>query len=159
MRRNFPTTKFRSDLGESMHEKKCFKCGIVQPISEFYKHSEMGDGHLNKCKTCTKLDVKKRYVMKIDRIRDYEKRRLKTPGRKAKVLEYQRRRRHKHPEKNLARQRLHYALRTGKITRCPCQLCGGARAEAHHVDYSRPFDVRWLCFKCHRTYAHGQKVA
>lgn len=40
--------------------KVCFKCNIEKPLTEYYKHKKMGDGHLNKCKDCTKKDTKKR---------------------------------------------------------------------------------------------------
>lgn len=38
--------------------KNCFKCNKEKPLSEFYKHKEMSDGHVNKCKDCNKIDNK-----------------------------------------------------------------------------------------------------
>lgn len=38
--------------------KICFKCNKEKELTEFYKHPKMGDGHLGKCKECTKLDTK-----------------------------------------------------------------------------------------------------
>ena len=46
--------------------KRCFKCGLLLPLTEFYAHPEMGDGHLNKCKSCARMDVHKNYMKKIE---------------------------------------------------------------------------------------------
>jgi hypothetical protein len=42
------------------------------------------------------------------------------------------------------------ALRSGKISRHPCAICGGEPAHKHHDDYSKPLDVIWLCPKHHK---------
>lgn len=41
-------------------EKICFKCNIRKPLTDYYKHKAMGDGYINKCKDCTKVDAKNR---------------------------------------------------------------------------------------------------
>lgn len=56
-----------------------------------------------------------------------------------------------------ARQAVVRAIRSGVLTRGPCEVCGATPADAHHEDYSRPLDVRWLCERhhgaAHRTVA------
>lgn len=44
-----------------------------------------------------------------------------------------------------ARDAVWSALRSGKLKRKPCEVCGAAKTEAHHLDYSKPLLVRWLC--------------
>jgi hypothetical protein len=57
--------------------KVCFKCLIEKPLTEFYVHKRMGDGHLNKCKECTKKDVKTDYCKNIQNPEWHEKERAR----------------------------------------------------------------------------------
>lgn len=41
--------------------KRCFCCGIEKDLNDFYKHKQMADGHLNKCKKCVVDYSSKRY--------------------------------------------------------------------------------------------------
>jgi hypothetical protein len=138
--------------------KKCFKCNEVKPLTEFYPHPKMADGHLNKCKTCTKNDVKHRYD-RLDGVHEYEHERAQRPERRANRVEYGRTHRKLYPEKARARTAVSNGLRDGKITKGPCVHCGTTeKVQAHHHDYSKPLDVEWVCFKCHREREHGQKI-
>ena len=64
-----------------IESKKCFKCLTFKPLNEFYKHSEMADGHVNKCKECNKNDVNQHRKNNLERIREYDRKRGKLPHR------------------------------------------------------------------------------
>lgn len=57
----------------------------------------------------------------------------------------------RYPERVAARAAVHHAIRDGKLERQACEICGATPAHAHHEDYSRALDVRWLCPECHRA--------
>jgi ribosomal protein S27AE len=49
----------------------------------------------------------------------------------------------------------HVYIKRGKIIKESCAVCGSSESEAHHNDYLKPLDVRWLCrphhLEWHRT--------
>lgn len=53
------------------------------------------------------------------------------------------------PEKARAHWTVSNAIRYGKLTRQPCQVCGNKKSHAHHNDYSKPLKIEWLCHRCH----------
>lgn len=145
-----------------MDSKKCFKCNTIKPLGEFYKHSKMHDGHLNKCKECTKSDSNKRYEYKIqdlewltkEQIRQREKSRGKyqtyKPTRTIKK-EIQFKYFEKYPEKLKASYASQY-LEKPEID-----------SEKHHWSYNEQHftDVIWLCrkwhYKAHRFIVYDQE--
>lgn len=47
-----------------------------------------------------------------------------------------------------ARAAVYGAIKRGALVRQPCRVCG-AKAQAHHDDYSKPLEVDWLCPRHH----------
>ena len=67
----------------------------------------------------------------------------------------------KHQHKQNARARVMYALIHGKIKRPEkCPLCGKeAVCQAHHEDYNKPLEVRWMCRQCHADVERKLKLS
>jgi hypothetical protein len=140
--------------------KTCFKCKTAKPLSEFYKHAQMRDGHLNKCTECTKADARTHRRRYPERHREWDikksrhhdaaisrKEYIRThPEMRQKTIE---RWAEKNKDKIRAQRKAAHAVKVGAIVRQPCAVCGIAEAQAHHEDYSKPLDVVWLCARHH----------
>jgi len=142
--------------------KTCFKCGIFKSRTEFYRHPRMADGLLGKCKECTKADVQANYREHIDQYKEYERGRGMATHRVEARARYESTPRGKmairrsslsfiahNPLKHAAHILVGNAIRGGRLQRHPCEVCGVEKAQAHHDDYGKPLDVRWLCTTHH----------
>lgn len=64
-----------------------------------------------------------------------------------------------HPLEKKVRGKLYRAVKTGKIKKQPCEVCGNPKADAHHDDYNSPLEVRWLCRSHHAEWhAHNKPI-
>lgn len=137
--------------------KVCFKCGESKDLSCFYRHKQMSDGYLNKCKPCAKNDVLKHRSENIEKIREYDRARgsrlsdeyLSSERYKASMKKGQAAWKLKNAHKIKAMAKVSSAIRNGSVKRLPCVKCGNIKAQAHHEDYTKPLDVIWFCKKHH----------
>lgn len=84
-------------------------------------------------------------------------------GRKhrARAREYENTKYHYDPDFNKrkrARNAVNIRLRRGTMERGACEVCGSAESQAHHDNYDKPLEVRWLCELHHRA-LHGEHTA
>lgn len=128
--------------------KLCFKCHRRLPVTEFYRHAQMADGHLGKCKACTKKDVTEYRAGHLEEVRAYDRGRANQPQR----IELRKRVSKAWRKADRRRDRSHNAARR-TYTQLPpiCQLCGttAKRLERHHPSYDLPKLIAWLCKPCH----------
>jgi hypothetical protein len=134
-----------------MKTKICFKCKKRKPLTDFYKHSEMKDGYLNKCKECARRDVSLNYSRNRKYYQEYEHIRNNTVERKQRAVYFSQKWKVNNPEKYKAHNKVNNALRDGKISRAErCEKCGAKEfLHKHHFDYNEPLNVIWLCARCH----------
>jgi len=128
-----------------MASKRCGTCGEVKPSPEFNKRAASGDGLAACCKKCQRVyDVARRdnVKRKAQRKQNYEENR-------GRHTTYTQKWRARNPEKYRAHNILYAAVRDGKLAKGVCEECGTAQVEAHHDDYTKPLEVRWLCAKHH----------
>jgi len=121
----------------------CKSCNSNLDDSDFYA------GVKSRCKTCHKSAMK---VLRLldPKVQERDRNRAKTSERKKRARAVTIKWRQDHPEAYRAHNAVNNAIRDGKLQKQPCWICSTDKnVHAHHSDYSRPLDVKWLCAKCH----------
>lgn len=149
--------------------KVCNICKVEKPLDEFYVNKVNKDGKRSDCKVCNRAYQKARTRANPKAVRESQRKSYYKNHRKK--IEYQRKWREQNPEKIKeyqdktddskrdpkkvqARMQLRHAVRDGKVVKPDhCEECRTktekAKLEGHHEDYSKPYDVVWLCSLCH----------
>lgn len=157
-------------MSEDSTAKTCTKCGETKSLSEFNKDKMCRGGHKGQCKACVAAYNKEynshnreKRVRATARWRARNLEYVRALGRayrarnKGKYAEreraYNARRLAEYPERRRAYNVVEYAIRKGDLVRpSDCSRCGATKElDAHHVDYSTPLDVVWVCRVCHRA--------
>ena len=137
-------------------KKFCNTCETEKDASEFGKRKASKDGLAAKCKACQKA---------------YDKFRANDPSRKLQRAIYAQSEegriacnkakaewRKRNPNKYKAHVIVNNAIRDKKLFKEPCCECGKEDTHAHHDDYAKPLNIRWLCPACHKKWhaEHGE---
>ena len=139
--------------------KRCNTCATDKDESAFHIRNASKDGLSAKCKMCAKAydDARANNPKRVAARKAY----AKTPGGIKAATEAKAAWMASNPKKRAAQIAVGNAVRDGKLTKKPCELCGSTyRIHAHHDDYDKVYDVRWLCPQHHRDWhkEHGEAL-
>lgn len=135
------------------NSKYCPRCDSTKTVDDFHKNKCTSDGLAGFCKECMAELLRK---LKEDpkfraRANSYQKKWRK--GRKTQLRAYKRKWSQSNRHKAAAHKKVLKALRNGELVKSPCEICGKLKVEAHHEDYTKPLEVRWLC-RVHHMRVH-----
>lgn len=126
---------------------RCQCCHQEKAEAEFYVSNRA------RCKACVREAVRANRLDKIDYYRQYDRMRASQPHRVANNFKQSQSWRQEFPNRRRAQGLVQHAIRSGRLQKQPCWVCG-RDAVAHHPDYDRPLDVVWLC-QPHHKQAHA----
>lgn len=126
-KREWAKKKYHSNLEE----------GRKKSLEAYYKHQEERQERNRQWKEEHKDEIKEYNHSYLEKNRD---------------AIYRRRNKYVTEKTGYAGSKVAEAIRLGKITPSPCEMCGEKKVQAHHDDYNKPLDVRWLCDKCRRLW-------
>lgn len=88
--------------------------------------------------------------------------RLRERRESGELAQYEKDRYHNNQDfhaKKKARNMVGARVANGTIIPQPCEKCGALPSEAHHDDYSKPLEIRWLCQTHHLAHHHPEIYA
>ena len=121
--------------------KICTQCKIEKPLDLFQKDKRLRSGISSWCKQCVAITQRQWKRTKVGRT-SYMKANKKSND--------------KTPARLKAYTKVRYALERGDLIKEPCEVCADPKSQAHHEDYSKPFDVIWLCQEHHTAIHKGE---
>ena len=117
--------------GSGLRDPRCSVCGAIK---------ERKDGGY--CDSCKRENARnRRQYLKESNPDFYVQERLKRGEKYRTDAEFR--------FKESVRRLTWHAIKAGKLVSQACEVCGKKKVDAHHEDYMKPFDVRWLCRKHH----------
>lgn len=127
-------------------DRECGRCGakFAPPACQFRRNRFICRPCRNKREQAYRRNARARGLKMPNATKRYDDRRKASP-------DYQ--------VKEAARLAARRAVRHGKLIRQPCEACGDLNTQAHHDDYSRPLDVRWLCAIHHAEFHRMNRSA
>ena len=120
----------------------CRECGV-----EFVPETYHLKSYAHMCRPCIRKNRRQYFA------RHHDQRRL-----------YRRIYQLTHQHKQRARREVHKKIASGELQRQPCEVCGCLPVEAHHPDYDKPLEIKWLCKQHHielhnpKTYAPPERI-
>lgn len=124
-----------SPLKSRQAMKRCSCCSEIKLLSQFSTNRTKADGKQTYCLKCNRAARQRSRARNRDRDLAYNQ-------------EWHRKH-NQDPRKVKARRAVSHALARRLLGRKACEVCGEIRVDAHHDDYDKPLEVRWLCRRHH----------
>lgn len=133
-----------------METKVCYRCKVEKPVTAFGLQTKGVGGRNTYCRQCRSEMYFENHKVELERSRKNHQNRYKNGKATQGAKDYLKR----NPEVSAARWKTQNAILRGDLVRPKkCPVCKKkTTVEAHHDDYKKPLDVRWMCKLCHRAY-------
>lgn len=142
------------DAGLCGMEHWCKFCKSQCPAERFSEAGKRG----RYCRSCASAYVSARWAaLPVEERRARTRRRHEREGDRGRLqrLKIRAAYRRRNKKKLSASEKVAWAIKSGRLTRQPCEVCQEPNVVAHHDDYDKPLDIKWFC-RFHHSQHHRE---